>query len=141
MTEIWKDSFYCCDRIESVHVTPGKMFITDGVLRVYLDTHDEGELVVPEGVVEIADKACFGCWMKKVVLPATLKRIGNSAFGHCTNLTSVKMAKGLQWIGDECFFNTALGTATIPDTVTSVGSGHLPIAINSKRLNLAKMLR
>lgn len=52
-------------------------------------------LVVPEGVLEIADNACKECEsLKSVTLPDSLEEIGEEAFSFCSALESIELPKG-----------------------------------------------
>lgn len=138
VTEIWADSFFVCRNIESKFMTPEKMFISNGELRVYLDRTFSCDVTIPEGVTEISYGVFENCFLKKVIFPSTLKRIGNRAFDSCKDLTSVKLPKGLLSIGDYCFTRTSLGTATIPDTVTSVGESAFADCEKLKKIKFGK---
>jgi len=45
------------------------------------------EILIPEGVEEIPERAFFRCHsLEKIHLPSTLKQIGREAFAFCKNL-------------------------------------------------------
>ena len=44
-----------------------------------------------------------GSTIESVTLPSTLKRVEYNAFYKCTNLKSVKLPEGLEYIGKSCF--------------------------------------
>lgn len=58
-----------------------------------------------------------------VVLPGTLKGIGDSAFSSCTNLTAIDIPASVTTLGHYAFSSTGLTEITIPDSVTQVGNG------------------
>ena len=59
-----------------------------------------------------------------VVIPNTIKDIGDSAFEGCTRLTSITIPNSVTSIGTSAFENyTGLTSITIPDRVTSIGVG------------------
>ena len=60
------------------------------------------ELVIPEGVTEIADSALSHSSIKRVVCPATLESIGDYAF-TCSEIESFKSSEKLSIIGNEAF--------------------------------------
>ena len=63
-----------------------------------------GEIVVPKGVVAIADGAFAGGSVETVVLPQTLETVGEKAFAKCGALKAVVGApKALETIGPEAF--------------------------------------
>ncbi len=94
-------------------------------------------VVLSEGVTSIADQAF--CWdgnLTSVSIPASLERIGDSAFYGCASLQSFEVAADSEVFAavDGVLFDKActtlvqypLGrgeTYTVPDGVTSIGSG------------------
>lgn len=122
-------SFYKCNRIESAYVhdniricTKETFHETDDILMtnpVYkkenglmINTHlgillysddDLENIIVPEGVVEIAPYAFNGCAMKSIKLPESLKKIGPYCFNYCSNLETITIPKGIKEINRNCF--------------------------------------
>lgn len=135
---IHPEAFYDISEIESKLVVDD-MLIQDNVLIKYLGDGYE-EVVMPEGIVEIAPRACKILPAKKLALPAKLKVIGNEAFLDCFNLTSIKFPRGLEKIGDKAFARTLLGTVTIPDTVKSIGTKTFAGCKKLKKIKLGKGL-
>lgn len=82
-------------------------------------TH-EGKPVVAISSSAFADNESI----VQVVIPASVKKIGNSAFNRCVNLADVVFAEGLETIGEKAFmYCTALETVVIPDSVKSIQTG------------------
>jgi len=91
-------------------------------------------LVIPEGVTEIADSAFWvgplsegraATFLEKLtalVLPSTLKRIGDSAFSNCGDIGELVLPEGLEYIGNCAFFDVKIKRAVIPSTVKEIGS-------------------
>lgn len=81
-------------------------------------------VVIPNGVILIADNAFAGCTnLSSVSLPsASLGEIGSSAFKNCTKLTSISLPSSLTTIGSEAFAGTGLTTISIPNSVTEMNS-------------------
>lgn len=74
--------------------------------RLYLGDSPEPvtELVIPEGVTEIADAVFNSCTsLRKLVLPQGLKRIGHWAFDGCSSLESIDIPEGVSEIGRGAF--------------------------------------
>ena len=59
-----------------------------------------------------------------LIIPDSVKSIGNYAFRHCDGLTSVTIPNSVTSIGNDAFFCCyGLATVTIGNSVTSIGSG------------------
>ncbi|MCQ2088193.1 MAG: leucine-rich repeat domain-containing protein [Bacilli bacterium] len=62
--------------------------------------------------------------IKKVVLPNTIKSIGEYAFKGCTSLTSIEIPNSVTEIGEHAFDEChKLTSIVIPNSVTEIGSG------------------
>ena len=62
------------------------------------------ELVIPEGVEEIADSAFDGLrTLCRLSLPSTLRAIGRNAFRGCSALEEVALPESLETLGEGCF--------------------------------------
>ena len=58
----------------------------------------------------------------EVILPKSLKEIGDYAFNNCDNLVSVNIPNSVTSIGDRAFYGCkSLTSITIPNSVTSIG--------------------
>ena len=81
------------------------------------------ELVIPENVTSIRDRAFQSCGsLTSVVIPDSVTSIGNSAFSGCSKLTSVVIPESVTSIGDYAFNGCeSLTSVVIPDGVTSIG--------------------
>lgn len=70
----------------------GDFQIENGVLVKY--TGSGGEVIIPDTVNSIGDYAFSHCKeLTSVVIPETVTRIGNAAFYYCTNLTNIVLAR------------------------------------------------
>ena len=87
---------------------------------------------MPEGLESIGERWFGDASIREIVIPKSVKSIGNDAFYDCENLTSVILQEGLESIGDYCFsgyydaeyyINNApkIREITIPRTVKSIG--------------------
>ncbi len=64
----------------------------------------EGNIVLPEGVVNIGRSAFTGCYtLKKIVLPKGLRFLGRSAFSECVELEEIEIPESVEEIADWCF--------------------------------------
>ena len=93
----------------------------NGAIITRCDTSIEGTLVIPSvlggyPVASIRFSAFYGCeGLTEIILPETLKYIGNSAFYGCTGLTEI----------------------TIPASVTEIGSNPFGNCTNLQSINVA----
>lgn len=82
------------------------------------------EVILPEGITEIGDKAFCECTALEMVnFPTSLARIGDKAFGGCMSLgRSIVLPDGLKAIGDAAFcFCIFLEEIEIPGSVELFG--------------------
>ena len=69
------------------------------------DSEENREVIIPEGIEEIAENTFRGFTnLETVTFPKSLKVVSASAFADCKNLKSVNMNTGLEEIGDEAFY-------------------------------------
>lgn len=79
---------------------------------------------IPDGVVEIGEKAFYKVWgLKSVTIPDSVKVIGAHAFDDCSNLSEINFGLGVEEIGDYAFEScTALTEITFPRNVKVYGT-------------------
>lgn len=85
-------------------------------------TEEIQTLVIPNGVTEIAREAYKYSTVKRVILPASVKKIGVEAFYSCKSLTEVVFPATLQEIGSDAFAYTGIQELKI-QRVGKIGSG------------------
>ena len=82
----------------------------------------EGEIVIPEGVKVIGEKAFENRRsVVRVTIPKGVSRIEEGAFLGCWELKSVDIPEGVTSIGDNAFSYSGLTGAAIPKSVESIG--------------------
>ena len=80
------------------------------------------DLVIPDGITDIADGAFYGSVISSVTIPNSVTSIGNYAFYGCSGLTSVTIGNSVTSIGRDAFYGCSrLTDVTIPNSVTSIG--------------------
>ncbi|MBQ6264250.1 MAG: leucine-rich repeat domain-containing protein [Clostridia bacterium] len=83
----------------------------------------KADVIVPDEVTVIGEKAFFMQNIRSVVLPEGVTAIMNSAFSFCRSLVSVELPAGLVEIGAGAFMNcTELSDITLPDSLVSIGA-------------------
>ena len=97
--------------------------LNDGTVVAIKCSAEVSEVVIPEGVNEIADNCFAGCSALEIVkLPSTLKKIGDGAFIDCKALESIVIPEGVSEIADNCFAGcTALESVNLPSTLKKIG--------------------
>ena len=88
LREVGPDAFYCCKRLKSVQLNEGLERL--GTKEILYDKEYEGSAFAYTAI-------------ESVRLPSTLKRIESWTFNYCRNLKSVKLPRGVEYIGEKCF--------------------------------------
>ncbi|MBQ3370737.1 MAG: leucine-rich repeat protein [Mogibacterium sp.] len=77
---------------------------------------------VPDGVTELADSFFSMSEVTEVILPDSLKVIGQGAFRNCSKLTSITLPASLETIQSTAFmYCTGLKTIEFPETLKEIG--------------------
>lgn len=85
--------------------------------------YDITDIVIPEGVEEIADSALAHCYhLKSVSLPQSLRIIGKCAFMKCWSVENIVIPNELEEIGDLAFHGCELKNVVLPEGVVSLGN-------------------
>lgn len=81
-------------------------------------------LVIPASVREIGDSALFGCSrLKSLEIPASVEKIGSYAFAFCRSLKEAVLPEPLTEIAPGLFYVCdSLESVNIPDGVTRIGA-------------------
>ena len=109
VSSIGSSLFYGCPNLEELTVSEDNSVYTsvDGIL---YDKDVTEVILCPDGV------------SGDIVLPDTVRVVGDSAFADCTATVSVSLPDGLVSVGDYAFEDcTSLVTVEVPDSVTSIG--------------------
>lgn len=145
VTEIEKNSFRSCQNLENV-IFSGDNITTIGEY-AFLECTKLSSITLPDSVVNMSNSVFEDCTSLKSVqlsnglieissncfnrcssltaidIPDSVLKIGGSAFGECTSLSSVDLPNALQEISSYAFQNTSISEISLPQTVTSLGSG------------------
>lgn len=119
---------------------PSDFVINNGVLTKY-NGHN-GNILVPDGVTEIGNKAFYKSKRPKtVIIPEGVTAIDWYAFADCSSITSIQIPSGVNSIGECAFWGgTGLVTVEIPEGVTDMGSSVFKDCDNLKDLFLPASL-
>ena len=81
-------------------------------------------IVIKQGITEIGKEVFVNTGIKKIHIPASVKKIGEMAFRMNGSLKSVSLPEGLECIEEDAFQGCySLSKITIPSTVTHIGIG------------------
>lgn len=82
-------------------------------------------VVLPQSLRQIGEKAFSGCGrLMQLVIPGSVERVGTLAFANCASLTRVRIEPGVQALGPSCFSKcTSLARVDVPSSLTSLGGG------------------
>lgn len=148
---------------ENVYIqsTEKEFDISGGVLAKYLGNKTDVE--IPQGVYEIADNCFMGTYIKRIVFPKELKKIGNFAFANCENLEEIifneceishvgeKAFSGcnklkrfnfnnLSSIGERAFEKTAIEDVVLSSDIKFIGEGIFKDCNNLKTAKIDGLL-
>lgn len=88
--------------------------IENGVL-TFMAVNSE-YVVIPEGLLEIGERAFYGCKaLKRIDLPESLRKIGSFAFKGCYNLEDMAIPAGVTEIGYGAFEHCRLRSVVLPE--------------------------
>ena len=143
VSHIDEEVFGGCEALQSVYITDiavwcGIVFGPNGNplgqgANLYLNDVLVTDLIIPEGVSEIADYAFLGCGsITSVTIPASVTDIGLGAFYDCADLRDIRIGdmaawcaiyfRGDPWTEMDLYLNGTLVTdLTIPDGVSEIG--------------------
>ena len=138
-------AFKSLDKLREVNISEGgeyrsvdgTVYTADGSELVFLPPCAcEGVFTVPEGVIKIADNACYGSKAAEIILPRSLREIGVFAFAY-SDISEVKLNEGLEAIGANAFANISgkgLSELYLPDSVISADTGFVnaDVRVNAK---------
>jgi hypothetical protein len=74
-------------------------------------------VILQEGLESIGKKCFTFTAIKEIIIPKSVKIIGNHALYGCKNLTNIILQEGLENIEEWCFYETAIKEIVIPKSV------------------------
>ena len=124
-----------CTSLENVYISSlydwcDLNFGTDGhpmkyAEHLYLNGKELTNVVIPDNVTVIQDKAFYSCEnLTSVTLPEGLENIKYEAFMDCVSLEAINIPQSVTEIGYDAFAGCAkLKSVDLPNTLTTIGSG------------------
>lgn len=127
-TSIGKGAFWGCDNLRDdlgFTVINGILADFRNEKRSYLSRSDARiELVIPEGVVAIADNVFEDDdTIISVKLPESLESIGKCAFMRTKNLTAIELPQNVKEVKDETFYGSGVASVKLNDGLMQIGAG------------------
>jgi len=82
-------------------------------------------IVLPPSLKQIGERAFAGCaHLMQLVIPGSVERVGTLAFANCAGLARVRIEPGVQALGPSCFSRcTGLTRVDVPSSLTGFGGG------------------
>ena len=123
VTTIGSGAFERCTNLKSVTFSDGCKIDTIASSTFECCSSLES-IMIPETVTVIDNGAFRESGLTGITIPASVTRIGDSAFISCNNLGTLVFADGskLETIGDYAFeYDLNISSITIPSSVTSIG--------------------
>ena len=87
----------------------------------YTDCSNLTSVTLSGTLQKIGYRSFAGTALTHLVLPASMKEIGSSAFEDCHQLTNVEFNKGIQSIKDHAFKNSGLVSLELPEGIKEIG--------------------
>ena len=115
--------------------------IVAGTLIIYRG--NSRRVIIPEGVVEIADAAFSNMtYLESIQLPTTLLSIGQYAFSGCKSLVNISIPTKVTSIGSSAFSNCkSLQKIILPNSITTLGSHVFHLCTNLKEITFSNNLK
>lgn len=121
--KIWSKAF--SDK-KSLHHIVFPQNLKEIAEEAFMNTHLMGDLVIPEGVTKIDNRAFYGIstLTGALSLPSSLLSIGENAFGYCSFSSELLLPENLQEIRNSAFQHCSefVGQLRIPENVELIGA-------------------
>lgn len=100
-------------------VSPTIVGICDSVFE---EVKNVDEIIIPNEISYIGDRAFYHSFIKKITL-TNVEKIGNEVFKTCPYLNTVNILDGTSIIGNECFADSTVPSIKLPASITVIGKG------------------
>ena len=113
-------AFYRCDFTGQLNLNNA----TELGESCFSECHFSGELTIPEGTIEIPEEFMYliakQSELRSIVIPKSLKKIGDRAFCGHSRLGKISISEGLLTIGNRAFYNCNLTSLELPASIQSI---------------------
>jgi hypothetical protein len=119
----------------------GDFTIQNGVLKAY--TGKGGNVVIPDGVIEIDDEVFRDCTtITSITIPDSVVTIGDRAFQNCSGIKEITIPKGVRNYGYSVFsYCTGLVTAIFEDGLEIIGPTMFLGCTNLKTVYISETIK
>lgn len=118
---IGKSAFENCNMLKIERLPPNLKIIEELSFSGTVGAFKDRTLEIPEGVVEIRERAFMHCiHIDHVKIPASVEKISREAF-LAIFLVSATLEEGVRIIEDKVFYSSNIAIATLPESVRSIG--------------------
>ena len=149
ITNIGEGVFGGDSELNSIIVSPDNPALEtkDGVLfskadkrLVYCPGREAETYVIPDGTQIIGDNAFlnYNCRsLKEIIIPDSVKTIGNSSFSNCRNLLSIEIPEHVTSIGDRAFDScNDLVRVKLPASLTYIGDAAFAFCYDLENISI-----
>ena len=82
-----------------------------------------GVVLIPNTIKEIGNNAFEHCErIRTIFIPSSVVRIGQCAFNGCSKLKTLTLSEGLIEIGNQAFFQTPIAQLSLPNSLEKIGN-------------------
>lgn len=128
----------------------GNYIVNDGVCSLIKTEYGRKKSIIPDDAVSVVlptslkkiGESAFSCYkyLERVTIPDSVTVIEDSAFSSCNSLKKIELPNSITIIDEYAFFNTGLEEITIPDSVTSIGTSAFSSCERLKSVTLSNNL-
>ncbi len=129
-------AFADCDLIEQAQLPQTVTKLGD---HAFYNCDSLRSFAFPQGIKQVPGWVLQGCdGLQSVTLASGTTSIGENAFDGCKRLATINLAgqNELATIGNYAFYNTALQSVTLPNTITSMGYAIFQYCHQLQRINV-----
>ncbi len=120
--------------IKSVIIHDGVTYIGDEAF----EASGLSDIIIPESVKGIGNSSFGSCYkLTNITIPNSVTDIGEGVFFGCKKLTTVTISDSIKCIEDNLFSNcTNLTNITIPDSVTYIGNNAFSVCVSLSSITI-----
>ncbi len=119
LKEIGSAAFAECEKLDSIDLSETQVTKIEAI--AFYGCVNAKEILLSECTETIDEYAFYMAGIKELVLPDSVREIGERAFAYCSSLEKISFSANLERIGEFAFRDCyALKSVTIPDSVKEI---------------------